>query len=251
VQIFLSTGGPGWETIDGWDTSASPCEWYGVYCSYPEGQPPDTMTVFGISLPMNGLRGEFPCDLKDLPNLQMLDLRYNQLTGMVPDNYLERWDRNEFELSLAGNRLSNLVESVELSMSSSGLLCGFDFDSHFRFELSESGVARYQAIRCSHDRETVCKVKEGEGPSLDRLASALRRVKFEQLRSEYSYAHSFTTHQDYVTTTVRWGDGTKKTLETYGGQGPIEAYIVEQLVFALLQQVEWTVHSETPNCSFR
>jgi len=251
VQIFYSTGGPGWEEIDGWDTASSPCEWFGVTCDYANHSTAQAMTVVGISLPLNGLRGDFPCELRELPNLRSLDLRHNQLTGTVPEDYLRRWDLHEFDLSLAGNRFSNLVQSVELSYASSGLLCGFDFDSHFRFQQSEEGVARYEAIRCSHDRETVCKVKEGDGPSLERLASALRRVNFGQLESEYSYVNGFWTHQSFVTTTVTWGDGSRKVLETYGGQGPIEAYIVEQLIFGILQQVEWTVAYETPNCSFR
>ena len=90
------------------------------------------------------------------------------------------------------------------------------------------------------DRRTHCLVREGNGPYLERLSRALDQLEYRGFDSEYSYPPgSFVTHQVYITTTVWWGDGKDKTVETYGRQGPIELWMAQQSMLALLNDVYW------------
>jgi hypothetical protein len=243
VDIFQATNGPGWERHDGWLTTEDPCNWLGVMCNWSPSPGSPTLTVVALNLPFNNLKGALPSALLDLPNLKTLDLRGNGLSGEVPETWLERWDNNQFELSLSGNKFSNFVQRVRITFSAPALLCAFDEDVRYTVEISENGGAHFESIRCASrnrdSREAYCLVKDGRAPSLDRLGRAFKRIAFEKLASEYSYPFTFTTHQAYVTTTVWYGDGHSQQLETYGGQSPIEAYIVEQLVWGLVNQVTW------------
>lgn len=254
ITFFQSTGGSGWTDHKGWLTTDDPCDWPGVMCGWTTSQP-NRPVVIGLGLGFSNLTGELPSSaLRDRPNLQTFDVRGNRLTGEIPEEWLERWDRNDFELFLWENRFSNLVQRVRIQLSSPSVLCAFDEDARYFVELDESGSAHFESIRCASrnpgSRATTWLVKDGEAPSLTRLSRALKRIGFEKLDAEYSYPFTFATHQIYVTTTVWYGDGHFKTLQTYGGQGPIEAFIVEQLVWGLVEQVTWTRQSKKKQCAF-
>lgn len=257
VSVFETTNGTAWKDHNGWLTADDPCEWSGVMCNWDDaaGTGHPSWTVVGLNLPFNNIKGALPSALLDLPNLKTIDLRGNELTGEVPEAWLERWDRNEFELFLGGNRFSNFVQRVRITFSSPSVLCAFDGDTHYFVELTESGSAHFESTRCSsrrfESRDTYCLVKDGTGPSLDRFGRALKRLGFENLAPQYSYPFTFATHQIFLTTTVWYGDGHSKSVETYGGQSPVEAYAVEQMVWGLVEQVTWEHQSKKKECSER
>lgn len=76
VSLYNSAGGPGWANKGGWLSSIMPCSWYGVACS--EGH------VTRVGLYDNHLSGSIAAELRNLTNLQGLDLGYNQLSGPIP-----------------------------------------------------------------------------------------------------------------------------------------------------------------------
>lgn len=255
VKFFEGTNGMAWKERDGWLTDEDPCRWSGVMCNWEMSGGQPVWAVVGLTLPFNSIQGALPPALLDLRNLKRLDLRGNRLTGEVPESWLERWDRNEFELLLSGNNFANFVQRVRISFSSPSVLCAFDEDTHYFVELNESGVAHFESTRCEsrrfESRETYCLVRDGRAPSLDRFGRALRRLGFDALAAEYSYPFTFTTHQIYVTTTVWYGDGHSKQVQTYAGQSPIGAYMVEQLVWGLVEQVAWEHESKKKECTSR
>ena len=123
------------------------------------------------------------------------------------------------------------------------MLCADNDDVRYVLDAIEYGPTRFESVRCvpnTDRRRTHCFVKEGNGPYLEQLSGALAHLGYRGFESEYSYPASyFVTHQAYVTTTVWWGDGTQKTVETYGRQGPIEVWMAQQSILALVHDIYW------------
>ncbi len=73
VNLYRSTGGDNWKNKNGWLTTNTPCEWYGVTCSDER--------VVGLNLPGNNLVGTLPDDtnakFSDLTELQGISLYRN------------------------------------------------------------------------------------------------------------------------------------------------------------------------------
>ena len=68
----------------GWNTSTPACSWVGVTCDAVGS------TVVALRLPGIGLLGPIPpATLGRLPNLQILSLRSNRITGTIPDDLLQ------------------------------------------------------------------------------------------------------------------------------------------------------------------
>jgi hypothetical protein len=247
LELFNATGGASWTRTRGWNTAASPCEWEGVWCAPGHDERGEAVThVVGLSLPLNNLRGELPPSLTTLGHLQMIDVMLNQLTGELPEAFLERWDRHEFELSGRGNAFSNMVVSVRIEVSASSVRCARDTDVRYFVELAEDGRAHFESIRCGSGDSEYRLIKDGSGPSLERLSRAFKRLGFDRLRSRYSYPFTFATHQAYVRTSVRFGDGRTQEVETYGAQGPLEAWLAERAVLGLVQEVQWEKQRRAP-----
>lgn len=75
--LFRATGGASWSNNDGWLTNAPLRSWYGVEV--------DAMgSVRALYLSSNGLTGEIPPAIGDLPSMEVLFLHGNQLTGEIP-----------------------------------------------------------------------------------------------------------------------------------------------------------------------
>jgi hypothetical protein len=54
--MYLQMDGRNWKQNDGWVNNSSPCEWFGVTCSF-------LARATGIRLPSNGLNGTLPSEL--------------------------------------------------------------------------------------------------------------------------------------------------------------------------------------------
>ena len=77
--LYATTAGANWTNSSGWLTDAAVSEWHGVET--------DTLgRVAGLDLSENGLRGQLPDSLGELPALASLDLSDNALSGSLPDS---------------------------------------------------------------------------------------------------------------------------------------------------------------------
>ncbi|KAL7537669.1 hypothetical protein ACHAWF_005895 [Thalassiosira exigua] len=83
--MYELTHGDSWKRSNSWaNRGVSACLWYGVTCDSSGSR----MTVSRLELGANSLRGPLPLGdlLLMLPNMKVLDLRNNSLTGILPDN---------------------------------------------------------------------------------------------------------------------------------------------------------------------
>ena len=81
VALYNATDGPNWVDNTNWLTDAPLGEWYGV--STDGRGRVVRLDLRGESVP-HGLRGELPPELGGLANLNVLDLRNNDLSGAIP-----------------------------------------------------------------------------------------------------------------------------------------------------------------------
>ena len=253
MQLFEATGGSQWTKRDGWGSSRPACDWYGVFCDFLDGNP-GRPVVAGLSLGSNGLRGVLPAGLAALEHLTSIDVSRNQLTGAIPERLLNRWDSHHLWLRADGNWFASLVRRAVVQYSATGTLCAVHDDVNFRLSLDEAkGAAVFESVRCADvaSRKTYCLVRQGTPWSLDRLSRGLRQLRFSTFGPEYDYpAGNSVTHATYVTTTAEWGDGSKRTVKTYGRQGPLEVWMAQQLFLGLIQETYWNTETRKPRCSF-
>lgn len=253
MELFAAAGGEHWQNRGGWGTTLPVCSWAGVQCSYVDGyitQP----VVASLWLGFNGLRGTLPGALDELAHLDDLDLSGNELTGAIPPGILRRWDQHTLGFRGDGNRFANMVATAAVEVQSSGTLCSTTEDLNYKATFdATTRRASMESVRCVSlkGRQTVCVVRRGMTFSMDRLSSALARLRFDSMNARYDYASTFTTHQQNVTTTVTWGDGRDKTVSSYGRQGPLEAWMAQQLFLSLIADASWTEEFRTRRCSFQ
>jgi Leucine Rich Repeat (LRR) protein len=252
MEFYSATGGPRWKKHDGWGTSASVCDWYGVFCNVIDGDQ-NRPFVAGLSLDFNNLEGRIPASLGNLTRLQSLSVAGNRLSGTVPQPLLQRWDDHAFEFDGDGNVFSDFVVRVSIRYSASGVLCSEYDDLDFRAELD--GISRratFQSIRCAApgSRTTYCLVREGTPGSLTRLSRELKALRFASFEPKYDYPFSGVTHGVYLTTTAAWGDRSRKSVETYNRQGPRDVWVAQQLFLGLLTEASWERETRKPKCDF-
>ena len=250
VEFFNATNGPAWTNKNGWLGPGSVCHWHGVFCDYLDGDQ-DKPVVAGLSLTENNLSGTVPASLARLPHLKSLSIELNRLRGDFPPELLRRWDNHEFELRWLGNLFRQQLTAVKVSQVAGGL-CSATEDINFAFEVV-GYRASLQSIRCSDAKQggTYCVVKQGTAFGLDRLARALTELHVQDLESQYTFPPgTFQTHAATVTTNWTWGDGSTKGLSTYGGQGPLRAWMAQQLTVALLADASWDRETRKAKCDF-
>lgn len=252
MELYASTGGERWSDRSGWGSPKPACEWYGVRCE-PLGGNANRPVVAGLSLGFNNLDGELPASIAGLGHLKFLSVAGNKLRGRLPESLLRRWDRHEFELDASGNAFSNAVARATVEVSASGTLCSPTEDVRYRLEVDESKRrATFQSVRCvdAKSRATYCLVREGAAPPLLRLSRALASLGFAKLDPDYDFPFTGMTHGTYLTTEAVWGDGARKSVRTYAGQGPIEAWASQQLFLSLLVDAGWDREFRKPKCDF-
>lgn len=252
MELYASTGGERWSNRDGWGSAESVCDWYGVRCEFVDGDAARPIVV-GLSLGSNNLDGELPATIGDLGHLKILDVSGNKLRGRLPESLLKRWDGHTFELDAGYNSFSNALVRASVEYTASGVLCGSTEDMRYRLEVDESkSRATFQSVRCvdAKSRDTYCLVREGNAPPLLRLSRALGPLGLAKFQKEYDFPFTGMTHGVFLTTEAVWGDGTKRSVQTYARQGPIEVWTAQQLFLGLLVETTWDKESRKPKCDF-
>jgi hypothetical protein len=107
LAIYNSSNGANWSNNNGWLSTNTPCNWYGVYCSRGH--------IIVLNLSNNQLSGSIPPELGNITSLSDLVLYGNQLTGNIPPELGNLTSLTGLELSsnpLTGNiprELGNLA----------------------------------------------------------------------------------------------------------------------------------------------
>ena len=258
-EFYRATRGEQWKRNDSWGSAVSPCDWYGIVCDVTYAEDPSDgnehrqqASIRTISLPENNLNGVIPPSFAKLSNLRSLNVEGNDLRGDIPEGVLTRWDDNELEFRGAGNSFSNMVVRVVVRNIASGVLCSLDEDLRFSLDIRESGEARFESIRCiaGTERETHCLVREGTAYIPGRFSRTLALLGYRSFEAEYDDVArpGWTTHGTYLTTTVWWADGSQSTVHTYNRQGPLNAWMAQQLFLSLLTEPYWVREYTLPEC---
>jgi Leucine-rich repeat (LRR) protein len=101
VAIYQALDGPSWTNGGSWLTGPMPCNWFGVKCS--------SESVTEIGLDKEGLKGDLPAAIAQLPDLVSLRLQNNSITSLP----LEIGSLSTLEvLDLYGNGISRLPAEV-------------------------------------------------------------------------------------------------------------------------------------------
>ena len=74
AALYYATDGDNWKNNDNWLSNLPLSDWYGVETN-------NDGCVVSLSLRQNMLYGKIPSEIGNLPNLVILDLGFNQLTG--------------------------------------------------------------------------------------------------------------------------------------------------------------------------
>jgi hypothetical protein len=200
-----------------------------------------------VDLSFNGLRGSLPAAITTLKHLKFLEVEGNALSGPVPEEFLDRWDRKEVDFDGDGNSFSNLPTHVRVNQIAVSILCSDD-DSESQLDVQEDGTAVFQTVRCTKgtERGTHCLVREGVAPGLYRLSRALKKSGFYNFLDEYDNASVI--DGTYLTTSVWMGDGSGKSVQVYADGAPIQVWSAQQLFLALRAEIMWQREYEKPQC---
>lgn len=246
IEFYQATNGSLWARNDGWNTAAPVCDWYGVSCDYLDGDATKPVVV-ALHLDDNKLVGSLPASLARLPHLKSLSIGVNALRGEFPAALLQKWDSHELVLRWQGNSFNQQLTAVRVELAAGGVLCSASEDLNFTFEVVQL-KASMQSVRCADGDGTYCLVRQGTGFGLERLSRALATLDVANLDGSYGFQFGFQTHAATVTTTWTWGDGSKKSLSTYASQGPLRAWMAQQVTLALLADANWETTSQKPKC---
>ena len=82
MDLYTSTAGNNWTTKTNWKgsgdvTPTTICDWYGITCG--------SSRIASISMASNNIIGTIPSSIVNLTGMNFLWLRFNQLTGSVPN----------------------------------------------------------------------------------------------------------------------------------------------------------------------
>ncbi len=142
LDLYNSTGGTNWTINTGWNRTNTPCSWHGITCSaghvtWIDLSDDDNEPANGYE--GNGLVGQIP-DL-NLPELTVLSLWSDQLSGSIPDfSHLP----NLAYLTLQNNQLSgnvpdfsNLSNLRSLNLAWNQLIGDIPENFSYRFNLTD------------------------------------------------------------------------------------------------------------------
>jgi hypothetical protein len=238
IALYQATDGDHWKEHGGWmGPEGTECKWYGIACATPIG-------VTSIELSKNNLSGTIPDAVQDLTQLTSLDVFGNHLSGKLPDALIQRWASGSLWL-MAESSLFTAVTQVDFESSPSALLCG----SH-RIVFNSDGRAVSLTKRCRNatpsDRATYCEAKNGRilPGSFATLALLLERNGFYSLRPEYSLDITDSVFHSFRV--IREGKATE--VVEYAGGGPLELWVIENVIEGLASSLEWQKTKSIPNC---
>ncbi len=111
IDLYNATDGDNWQRKDNWLSDAPIREWEGVTPS-TEG------CVRLLVLNGNGLNGTIPASIGDLQQLERLDLRQNELTGVIPLELGNLSGVRFRKLDLSANQLSGTIPDTLRNLQS-------------------------------------------------------------------------------------------------------------------------------------
>jgi hypothetical protein len=232
VALYKATEGDHWNHRVGWlGPRGTECKWHGVHCWSRLGKP----GVTDLSVGENNLVGTVPDAVAQLTDLESLNIFGNHLSGMLPQELIQRWRAGTLEIAAEASLLTD-VSKVEFEFDPSELLCGLQ-----RITLDADGHAALFTKRCRNatpgDRETFCEVKEGRVDpwSFAKLAWLLEKNGFYGLNAEY---FSGVTGGAFETTRVIRG-GKRYQVENYAEGGPFELWVIQRAIEGVASSIDW------------
>lgn len=118
VAIYNATNGDSWNNSANWLTDKEIYWWWGVSVEHKytciNNHPRYTYTVSRLYLTSNNLQNTLPAEIKNLKNLEVLNIYQNQITGL-PQEIGDL--RNLKDLSISYNSLITLPEDIKRLIS--------------------------------------------------------------------------------------------------------------------------------------
>jgi len=189
ATIFYANGGEDWVNSTNWVSGKSVCDgWHGISCRLNSGQ------VERINLPGNGLIGRIPEVLTLLPEVRLLRLCENALTGEIPGNVFASMPK----LTILYLKENQLEGQVPESLQDNGVLrkyilygyccCNwrlyYRFYSHNPFSLQALSFYRITCSLARGPRNFALHAQRAaiHSTSLDWIASASRVTRNAAVR---------------------------------------------------------------------
>ena len=118
TDLFHATNGRAWQNNTNWLSESPVCDWYGVICSsLTRSGTYGGEVVAGLFLSHNRLAGRIPDSVSHLSGLQSLNLADNDLTGSLPTELLDRWDRGEVSIDVRSTQVLAVFRPSNFSSS--------------------------------------------------------------------------------------------------------------------------------------
>ncbi|MGD0222354.1 MAG: hypothetical protein ABSF71_08440 [Terriglobia bacterium] len=242
VALYRATGGDHWYHHVGWlGPPGTECKWHGIDCWSRYNDP---AAVRGLDLSQNNLVGSIPQAVGRLPHLEDLSIFGNHVSGMLPQELIQRYFTGALGISAEASLLTD-VTKIEFERDPSALLCG-------RREIT-LGSDRRAVLFTDHcrnatpeDRATFCEVKEGRvgAGQFAALAWLLGKNGFYALRPQYSRN---VTDAAFERTRVTRA-GKRYAVENYADGGPFELWVIQAAIEGVASSIEWEKTTTQPEC---
>ena len=253
LKLYQATDGDHWKRRDGWGGPVgTECDWYGVRCSsksVTEEQmaKPDwykwSLSVFGLSLSENNLKGKIAEEVAHLADMEFLDVYKNHLTERLPNPLIQRWLSGHLSITAETSLLTDVSE-IDFESSSSSVLCA----SHrIILRADESAVMFTERCRNAspNDRRTYCEVKKGRTIyEFAKLGWLLEQNDFNRLEPEYDRN---VTDIGFERMRVSRNGKTSEVVN-YGDAGPFRLWAIQRAVEGAAFDIDWDKTFIQPKC---
>jgi len=227
IAFFHATNGNRWNRKNGWlERAGTECGWYGVECQPVAGPDGPVLTVTGIVLPSNGLKGSIPIELSSLASLQELSIQSNEVERPLPAVLLRRWDAGELQV-----RPLHLIHSttrVTLVVDTPAVRC-----SGYQVVFTHDGHVLKNERICTGAIER-CRESNGRTLEFDRLA--------RQLESSYRGAAApMSKWLDVGFARLQLANtaGSRDTTLSMAPDAPLGDWTILKIVDGVLARAEW------------
>ena len=126
------------------------------------------------------------------------------------------------------------------------MLCAYNDDVNWLLRVDSDGDAVFASTRCSDPEGTYRLVKHGVLSDVARLGRSLLLLDACTVSGNYSYVGTFTIHDVTIVSRITWADGLRTDLRTYGRQGPLTAWLLQQLLLSLPSETAWYEEFRAP-----